>query len=163
MTEDPLGLPAYQPGLQVPRPLLAGWKEYVDFPDWKIRHVRAKIDTGARTSALGAQKYELVNADGGGLWLRMWLALYPRHPDRVAVIEVPVLHMVVVANSSGSREERPLIEAQIHLGPIRKLIRLTVTDRSAMRFRMILGRQALTGDYVVDVSRKYLLRQRTKG
>jgi hypothetical protein len=163
MTEDPLGLSLHQPGLQIPRPLLAGWKEFVDFPDWKIRHVRAKVDTGARTSALGALRYDVMNAGGRGLWMRMWLALYPKHPDRIAVIEVPVLHMVVVANSSGFREERPLIETQIHLGPIRKLIRLTVTNRSAMRFRMILGRQALTDDFVVDVSKKYLLRQRTKG
>jgi ribosomal protein S6--L-glutamate ligase len=69
-----------------------------------------------------------------------------------------VLRTVVVSNSGGMREERPLIEAAVRLGPVHKRIHLTVTNRARMRFRMILGRQALAGSFIVDVSRKYLLR-----
>ncbi|HZU35519.1 MAG TPA: RimK/LysX family protein, partial [Gemmataceae bacterium] len=72
---------------------------------------------------------------------------------------VPVARMVVVCNSGGMREQRPLIEAEVQLGPVVKRIGLTVTNRAGMLFRMILGRQALAGDFVVDVSQKYLLKR----
>jgi ribosomal protein S6--L-glutamate ligase len=65
--------------------------------------------------------------------------------------------MVVVRNSIGMRQRRPLIETQIRLGSLDRRIRLTLTNRASMRFRMILGREALAGSFIVDVSQKYLL------
>jgi hypothetical protein len=141
--------------------VLIGWKEYLDFPDWHLRHVRAKIDTGAYSSALDVCHYELSEAPGGGLLATLSLALSRRHPERLKRVQVPVLRMVGVSNSGGVREERPLIETVIRLGPVFKRIRLTVTDRSRMRHRMLLGRQALAGSFLVDVSQKYL--QKNKG
>ena len=70
-----------------------------------------------------------------------------------------VSRTVIEERRAISREERPLIETEVQLGPVRKRIRLTVTNRSCMRFRMILGREALAGDFVVDVGRKYVLAQ----
>ncbi len=137
--------------------LTVGWKEFVEFPEWGIRRVKAKIDTGARTSALGALRYELTRTEASGLTAELHLALHRRHPERVHVVSVPVLGMVMVRNTSGRFEERPLIEAAVRLGPLTKRVRFTVTDRSGMRFPMILGRKALEGDFCVDVSRKYLL------
>jgi hypothetical protein len=141
-----------------PRPLLIGWKERLDFPAWGIRRVKAKVDTGARTSALDTVSYELYQADGVGLCVRLRLALHRKHQGELRVVEAPVLRMVVVRNSAGMCEQRPLIEADIVLGPVRKRIGLTVTNRAGMRFRVILGRLALADDFVVDVSKKYLLR-----
>jgi hypothetical protein len=142
-----------------PRPLLIGWKERLDFPGWGIRRVKAKVDTGARTSALDAVSYELYHAGDGGLCIRLRLALQrKRHLGELRVVEVPVLRMVVVRNSGGMHEQRPLIEADVVLGPVRKRVLLTVTNRAGMRFRVILGRLALADDFVVDVSKKYLLR-----
>ena len=138
-------------------PLLIGWKERLDFPAWGVRRVKAKVDTGARTSALDAASYELYHAKGGGLWVRLRLSLLRRHSGEPLVVEVPVLRMVVVRNSGGQHEQRPLIEAEVVLGPVRKRVLLTVTNRAGMRFRVILGRLALAGDFVVDVSKKYLL------
>ena len=63
-----------------------------------------------------------------------------------------------VRNTGGIREERPVVETAVRLGPIHKRIRITITNRSSMRYRMILGREALNGDFLVDVSRKYLLK-----
>ena len=140
------------------RPLVVGWKERLDFPAWGIRRVRAKMDTGARTSALDAVSYELYQADGAGLCIRLRLALHHKHRDELRVVEAPVLRMVVVRNSNGMCEQRPLVETDIDLGPVRKRILLTVTNRAGMRFRVLLGRQALADDFVVDVSKKYLLR-----
>jgi hypothetical protein len=134
-----------------------GWKEYVDFVEWGVRRVKAKIDTGARTSALDVSSYELCE-EGAGLVAVLRLALSHKHPERLTVVRVPVLGMVVISNSCGIREQRPLIETTIRLGRVEKRIRLTVTNRAGMRFRMILGRTALEGDFLVDVSRKYLRR-----
>ena len=129
------------------------------FPDWGLRHVKVKIDTGARTSALGAVSYDLKKVDGEGTVAELRLAMYRRHPERVKVVRARVLEVIVVSNSSGIREQRPLIEVNIRMGPVTKLVRLTVTNRAGMLFPVILGRKALEGDFVVDVSRKYLLRK----
>lgn len=146
--------PARPPG----GPWRIGWKEYVDFPEWRLRRVKVKIDTGARTSALDVASYELREAEGGGLVAELRLALHRRHPERLTVIHTPVLRMVLVCNTSGIREQRPLVETSVRLGPVCKRLLLTVTNRAGMRFPMILGRKALEGDFVVDVSAKYLFR-----
>jgi hypothetical protein len=138
-------------------PILVGWKEFLVFPDWGIRRVKVKMDTGARTSALDVLSYELRETDSGRV-ADLRLALSRKHPERVHFVTVPVLKTVVVSSSTGAREERPLIETTIRLGPISKRIRVTITNRSRMLFRMILGRKALEGDFIVDVSKKYLLR-----
>jgi hypothetical protein len=146
------------------RPLhLIGWKEQVDFVDWGLRRVKAKIDTGARTSALGVLSYELHEEASGGKIATIRLALDRRHPDCVKEIVTAVVKMVVVSNSNGMREQRPLVETTLRLGPITKRVRLTITNRSGLRFPMILGRKLLEGDFVVDVAQKYLLRRFNRG
>src|SRR5262249_35809378 len=93
-----------QPG---PRPVVIGWKEYLEFPEWGELRVKAKIDTGARTSVLDAVSYELREADGQGLVAELRLALHPRHPERLTRVSAPVRRMIVVRNSSGMPEQRP--------------------------------------------------------
>jgi hypothetical protein len=143
-------------------PLRIGWKEYLEFTEWDLHRIRVKVDTGARTSALDVVRYELTETAGGGLMATLLLALDRRHPGRFTRILTPVLRTVVVGNPAGLREERPLVETTVRLGPVHKRIRITITNRSSMRYRMILGREALAGDFVVDVSRKYLLKNWTK-
>lgn len=143
-------------------PQVIGWKERVDFVDWGIHRVKAKIDTGARTSALGVESYRLCD-DGGTAVAELRLALFRKHPERKVVVRVPVLKMVRVYNTGGQREERPLVEARICLGGIVKPVLFTVTRRDCMLCPMILGRSALNGDFVVDVSQKYLLRAEKRG
>jgi hypothetical protein len=135
------------------RPLVVGWKEHVAMPELGIRRLRAKIDTGAKTSALDVASYELRTEPSGRIVALLRLALR----RRAQLLELPVVRMVVVCNSGGYREQRPVVETLVCLGPVSKRVLLTVTNRSCMRFRMILGRSALAGDFVVDVSRKYLL------
>ena len=138
-------------------PLTIGWKEYLDFPDWGVRRVKVKIDTGARTSALDVVSYDLRQTEAG-LVADLRLALRRKHPERVTAVSAPVLKFVTVRSSTGIWERRPLIETVVRLGPVTKRVRLTVANRSRMLFRMIVGRKALEGDFVVDVSKKYLLR-----
>jgi hypothetical protein len=162
MEHGQAGVPEPGRGQKASRPLLIGWKEYVEFPDWGVGRLKVKIDTGARTSALDAVRYDL-RAAGAGLVAELHLALDRKHPDRLTVVHAPVLRMVEVTNSGGAREQRPLIETHIRLGPVTKRVSLTVTRRAGMLFRMLLGRKALEGDFVVDVSQKYLLRRSPGG
>ncbi len=136
-------------------PLALGWKEYVDFPHWGIHRVRAKIDTGARTSALDVLEYQIH-----GRTVRLCMALHRRKPERIVAIESPLVRLTRVRNSSGHSEERPVIEACIRLGAVERSIQVTLTRRPRMHFRMLLGRQALAGAFVVDVTQSYLLRPR---
>jgi hypothetical protein len=138
-------------------PLTIGWKEYLDFPDWGVRRVKVKIDTGARTSALDVVSYDLRQTEAG-LVADLRLALRRKHPERITVVCAPVLKFIKVSSSTGLCEQRPLIETVVRLGPVTKRVRLTVTNRSQMLFRMIVGRKALEGDFVVDVTKKYLLK-----
>jgi hypothetical protein len=139
-------------------PLQVGWKEIVDFPDWRLRNVRVKIDTGARTSALDVSSYEL-HQESDGMVAELRLALYRKHPERVKVVRAPVLRMVVVSNSNGMKEQRPLIETQLRLGDFTKIVQLTITNRCSMCFPVILGRKFLEGHFIVDVSRKFVQRK----
>jgi hypothetical protein len=143
-----------------PVPVLVGWKEYAALPEWGLRRLKVKIDTGARTSALDVSSYELHHSPEAGIEAEFRLALNPRRPEKLTVVRTRVLRMVVVSNTAGMREQRPLVETELQLGPVRKRIQLTITNRASMRFRMILGRTALAGDFVVDVSKKYLLRSK---
>jgi hypothetical protein len=136
--------------------ILIGRKEYVAFPDWNLWRVRAKVDTGAYSSALGVADFELSEGPGG-LRVRFRPPRRRARPQTNRIIEAAVLKMVSVRSSSGCREQRPLIEAQVYLGSLVRRIRLTITNRAAMRCPMLLGRQALAGAFLVDVGTKYLL------
>jgi hypothetical protein len=146
------------PGGEVvgPELLVIGRREYVEFPEWGPLRVRAKVDTGAYSSALDVDGFELIET-GGQIRARLHLVLNRRKARGVRVVETPVVGMVVVACSSGASERRPLIEPLVRLGPIERRIRLTVTNRAPMRYRMLLGRQALAGHFLVDVGGAYLL------
>jgi hypothetical protein len=145
-----LPTPALPPGT-----LLVGWKEYLDFPEWNLRRVRVKIDTGARTSALDVTDCAIEDGPDGPM-ARLVLHLHRTH--RMVEVTAPVCGSAVVRNTGGGSECRPVLDVLVRLGPVQKRIRLTVTNRTGLRHRMILGRQALAGGFVVDVSRKYLLR-----
>jgi hypothetical protein len=137
--------------------VVVGWKEYMAFPDWHLSHVRAKVDTGACTSALGVVSYRLETVSSPGDVVFLKLDLFPHRPERIREVRVPVVAQVMVKNTSGQAEQRPVILARIQLGPIDKLIRMTVANRAGMRYSILLGREALAGHFVVDVTQKYRL------
>lgn len=140
-------------------PLRIGWKERIDFPAFGLGSVKAKIDTGARTSALFVCDHEVIKRSGQSV-VRFRPVVYRR---RVAIcgelVETPLVRLVKIRNSGGIEEVRPEIETEVRLGPVTKRVRFTLTDRSRMLFAVILGRTALAGSFIVDVSRKYLQRR----
>jgi hypothetical protein len=137
-----------------------GWKEYLDLPELGLARLKAKVDTGARTSTLHVDSIEVLEVlpDGSEL-VELLLSPDRRQPDLQVRSRARVLRRVRVLDSGGHPELRPVIETEMVLGPVRKRILLTLTDRSGMLFRMILGRKALEGDFRVDVSGKYLFRR----
>jgi hypothetical protein len=138
-----------------PLPLI-GRKEYVSFPAWDLHRIRAKIDTGAFSSSLDVASYEILEGEEGPV-VRLVIALSRRRRERVARVEEPAVGVAKVRNSTGQLQERPVIAPMIRLNGVGRRIRITVTDRSAMRCRMLLGRQAISGLFLVDVSQAYLL------
>lgn len=139
---------------------LLGWKEYLDLPELGLYRLKAKVDTGARTSTLHVDTLTVLEELPDGSQ-RVELVMSPdRHrPEHKVRAEARVLRRMRVVDSGGHPEVRPVIETEMVLGPVRKRILITLTDRSGMLFRMILGRKALEEDFGVDVSTKYRFRK----
>ena len=137
-----------------------GWQEWLAFPEMGLPAVRAKIDTGARTSALHAHDVRHVDREGGPVVRFIVNPLFKGRTLAVAC-EAPVVDEREVTSSSGHTELRVVIEAMLRLGIAADApewpVELTLTDRGAMRFPMLLGREAMAGRVLVDSGASFLL------
>lgn len=138
---------------------LVGWRECVDLPDLGLFDIKAKVDTGARTSALHAFDVEPFEEDGRQ---RVRFRMHPLHrsDDKVQVCEADVVDERVVTNSGGQREPRFVIETTLDFAGERWPIEMTLTARDDMMFRMLLGRTAMNGRLIVDPEQSYLMGRR---
>ena len=136
-----------------------GWVEYVAFPRLGVDRLKAKIDTGARTSALHVARMRTV-ATAGGPHRRPILEITVPGGGRVKRphrVRAAVHGFAMVRDTSGRTERRPVIETALKLGPIERRIAVTLTNRGDMLFPALIGRTALGPGVVVDPSRRYLL------
>lgn len=131
-----------------------GWREWLALPMLQIPAIKAKIDTGARTSALHAFFVEPFERNGIQM-LRFGVHPLQKRLDLEIICEAPVKDYRAVSDSGGHREMRYVIETEVVLGDLKKRIEMTLTNRDNMKFRMLLGRTAMAGMSVLP-DRSYL-------
>lgn len=133
---------------------IIGWREWVALPELGIAYIKPKIDTGARSSSLHASEIEEFNK-GDRLFVRFRVHPIQRKRDFGVQAEAEVLEYRNVRSSSGQKTRRPVILTEIRILGQSWPIELTLADRDAMGFRMLLGREAIRGRYLVDAGRSF--------
>ncbi len=138
-----------------------GWREWMVLPDLGIAAIKAKIDTGARTSTLHAFFLEPFEEDGRQK-VRFRIHPLQKRTDIELTCEADVIDQRMVSDSGGHRELRYVIRSKILVGTTEIDAEITLTDRDTMQFRMLLGRTALTDTFLVDPALSYLEGRRPK-
>jgi ribosomal protein S6--L-glutamate ligase len=134
---------------------IIGWKEWLSLPDLGIFFIKAKIDSGARTSALHASSIT-IKYERGHKIACFTIKPLPNRPDILVECEAPVIDERVVSDSSGNREKRFVIKSMLQIGGREWPIEMTLANREKMSVKMLLGREAMKY-LMVDPTRVYLL------
>ncbi|QDU98512.1 ATP-dependent zinc protease family protein [Lignipirellula cremea] len=137
-----------------PLPLI-GWREWLTLPDLEVDRIKAKIDTGARTSSLHAYNVEPIRRDGRD-FIRFDIHPVQHNNSTIVTAEAELLEYRLIRSSSGAQSRRPVVVTHVLLHGHCWPIELTLANRDDMGFRMLLGRQAMRGRVVVDPSQSYL-------
>jgi hypothetical protein len=134
------------------KPLLRlGWREWVALPELGIARIKAKVDTGARSSVIHAFAIEPLSRS------RVRFGVHPLQKSKVERwCETALVDERWVTDSGGHREMRPFIRTRIALGTQLFEAELSLTARDTMSYRMLLGRTALAGRFTVDASRSFV-------
>ena len=137
-------------------PIKVGWREWVALPDLGIAAIKAKVDTGARTSAIHAYRIETFRR-AGSLWIRFELHPLQRSQALTVVCEARAIDERTVRNSGGGVEHRYIVRTELKLRDRSWPIEVALANRDQMGFRMLLGRTALEDRALVEPGRSYLL------
>ncbi len=134
--------------------LIIGWREWVRFPDLGGAVIKAKIDTGAKTSALHAYRIKKEMRDGVP-WASFRVHPMQRHRHPEIQCSAPIVDEREIRSSNGHTEVRFVVKTPLKIGPYTHPVELTLTNRDEMGFRVLIGRQALKKFYIVDSSLSY--------
>ncbi len=134
-----------------------GWREWVGLPDLHIKRIKAKVDTGARSSSLHAYDLLIVRR-GQTEFVRFKVHPIQRQTHTTVRCEAPLHEERWVRSSNGKRELRPVIRTTLFFCGDTWPIDITLTSRDMMGFRMLLGREATRSRYVIDPARSFLIK-----
>lgn len=130
-----------------------GLSEFVDIPEWRISGLRAKIDTGARSSALHVENLRETARGEVSFDVR----LHRSRTERRVTIVAPIARKARVRSSTGHTSIRVFVTVAVRIGPVLRVIDMGLVDRAKMIYRMLLGRTALEHDFLVDPRGRYLV------
>ena len=139
-------------------PRICGWREWASLPSLGIASIKAKLDTGARTSVLHAWDIETYE-DRGRHWVRFRVYPAQRDSEQLIQCEAGIADRRWVTNSGGSRERRFVISTDLTIGADSWPIELTLTNRDEMGYRMLIGREAMRGRLIVDPEASFIMRK----
>jgi len=134
--------------------VIIGRAEYIDLPEWGLYEINAKIDTGAYTSSLHCHHIEKFEKDGEYVRFNLLDPSHETYNDKL--FELPVYKTKWVKSSNGESEERIIVKTILCLGDKKLTAELSLTDRSEMRYPVLIGRKLIKNHFLVDVSRKYI-------
>jgi ribosomal protein S6--L-glutamate ligase len=140
--------------------IILGSEEWCSFPELGIPAIKARVDSGAKTSALHAINIAPFLKEGIN-WVKFDINPIQNNLKTVIHCEALLIDKRIVKSSSGFREQRYVIQSNINIGSDIWAIEMTLTNRDSMGFRMLLGREAMSGRILVDPEQKYLLGQTT--
>ncbi|WP_036491375.1 MULTISPECIES: ATP-dependent zinc protease family protein [Nocardioides] len=138
-----------------PGQLTAGWREWVRLPGIDVEWVKAKLDTGARSSAIHAFDIHEFDRDGES-WVRFSIHPWQRSREDSVDVELPIHDRRHVRSSTGHVQERYVVLLDVTLVERTVTAEVTLTSRDQMGFRMLIGREALRQGYLIDSRRSYL-------
>jgi hypothetical protein len=136
--------------------IIIGWREWISLPDLNLHHIKAKIDTGARTSTLHAFSVKGYTKKGVHR-VKFLIHPYQNRTDVVKECDAPIVDRRMVTDSGGHKAKRYVILTTLVLGDQAWEIEMTLTNRDSMKFRMLLGRTAMRGKIIVDPGRSFVV------
>ena len=131
-----------------------GWRETVCLPKFKLKDLRVKIDTGAKTSALHADKIEILTVKSKK-YVRF---LFITEDEKHHYIKTPLIEERSIRSSNGDRTIRPVVKTEIMMGHHRFEIEVSLINRDLMGFKMLIGREALNGRFLINPSKHNMLK-----
>ena len=134
---------------------LLGWREWVALPHLNINELKAKIDTGARSSALHAFSIEPYRKNGQR-WVMFSIHPQQKNTDTFIECHSPVKDRRIVTDSGGHKQRRYVIETELILGSSMLRAEITLTNRDSMLFRMLIGRTTINTRFIIDPNASYL-------
>ncbi|MDC7236078.1 MAG: RimK/LysX family protein [Spirochaetales bacterium] len=153
----------------LPEPTAIGWREWISFPDWGIEYTKVKVDTGARSSSLHVGDLEYFQ-EKDEEWVSFFVYPWQESTKDKVRIKAKVLDYKQVKSSSGCKDRRPVISADLVVAGRRISTELTLSNRSEMGFRMLLGRASIRKGFIIYPGRSYLggkapadIRKRNRG